>query len=63
MTRAEEIVASGCPYCAAKITLEDAELFANKGFYTCPKCTREGCGDCMPSGRRCLCPECEGELD
>ncbi len=25
----------------------------------CPTCHRQGCKDCMPSGRGCKCPECE----
>jgi len=26
---------------------------------TCPDCGREGCDECIPSGRGCPCPECE----
>ena len=26
---------------------------------TCPGCYREGCEECMPAGRGCVCPECE----
>ena len=26
----------------------------------CPECLRLGCEDCMPMGRGCICPECEG---
>lgn len=25
----------------------------------CPECYRDGCEDCMPMGRGCICPECE----
>lgn len=31
------------------------------GMYilVCPECEREGCQDCMPAGRDCVCPQCE----
>lgn len=28
-------------------------------FLVCPGCSREGCGECMPAGRGCRCPECD----
>jgi len=26
----------------------------------CPECCKEGCDECMPAGRGCACPDCEG---
>jgi hypothetical protein len=41
-----------CLYCWHAISKEAVAL-------RCPECDREGCGECMPGGRGCICPECE----
>jgi hypothetical protein len=38
---------------------EDRELFEKHGPMVCPLCKKTGCSKCMPSGRGCLCLECE----
>ena len=48
-----------CPYCGTTPDDEELKLLAAKGRLTCPQCDREGCYNCMPSGRGCCCPECE----
>lgn len=57
---------STCPHCGRVIELEPEE--AEGGNYPedfgdyylqCPECYREGCSECMPMGRGCMCPECE----
>jgi hypothetical protein len=48
-----------CGHCEAKLDEEDLELRKSFGPLTCPECDRDGCGQCMPSGRGLLCPECE----
>ena len=45
-----------CPHCGAPMGVDDKLLF-------CPRCSREGCLECMPCGRNCTCPECEEGLD
>jgi hypothetical protein len=30
-----------------------------RGPLVCPECGRQGCFECMPAGRSCICPECE----
>lgn len=30
---------------------------------SCPECYRDGCDDCMPCGRGCVCPDCEDARD
>lgn len=40
-----------CPQCGEKRPLSEA--------MKCPRCLRDGCPECMPAGRGCLCPECE----
>ena len=42
-----------CPYCGKEAEIE----------LTCPECGREGCEHCMPSGKGCVCPECEEKED
>ena len=44
-----------CDYCGYEV---DTDY-----IFTCPKCDREGCSECMPMGRGCVCPECEDELE
>jgi len=48
-----------CPYCSEKLDSEDQKLFSKYGPLECPECGREGCSQCMPMGRDCMCPECE----
>lgn len=48
-----------CPHCNAVLSEDDVEYFAENGFYNCPECERQGCAECMPGGRGCICPECE----
>lgn len=55
-----------CPFCGREIELEKEERESGSypddfGDYylECPGCGREGCSECMPCGRGCLCPECE----
>lgn len=55
----EDVMHFGCPHCREKPSKDDAEMFVRLGFYACPDCNRDGCDACMPSGRGCLCPECE----
>ena len=40
-----------CGYCHVKS--EDMYVL------TCHDCQREGCPECMPAGRGCICPQCE----
>lgn len=44
-----------CCYCGKPT--EDEYIF------TCPRCGRDGCPDCMPAGKNCICPECEEEYE
>ena len=48
-----------CSHCGAKLDAEDLELLARHGPVTCPRCSREGCNECMPFGRGVICPGCE----
>lgn len=48
-----------CPYCGAQLDAEELRIVDRIGWMTCPSCDREGCSECMPAGRGCLCPECE----
>jgi hypothetical protein len=56
-----------CDHCGARHEdlLDDLadEIGATYGAivpgYVCPRCGRDGCPNCMPGGRNCLCPECE----
>jgi hypothetical protein len=48
-----------CGFCGHELDSEDLELFAKHGALECLSCLREGCHECMPMGRGCLCPECE----
>lgn len=41
-----------CPYCGTTMATDEKVL-------SCPWCLREGCNNCMPAGRGCLCPNCE----
>jgi hypothetical protein len=40
-----------CPFCGKS----SEEQF----IFECPECARNGCPECMPAGRGCVCPECE----
>lgn len=51
-----------CPHCGEKLDQEEQKFFRINGFYECPECHREGCDKCMPSGRNCICPECEEKI-
>lgn len=48
-----------CPFCGVKRSDEEMGLAAKHGHLQCPSCSRDGCFECMPSGRGCACPECE----
>jgi len=55
-----------CPHCGAvqHQSEADKENGDPPGYLlTCPQCYREGCEECMPSGRGCICPDCEDEND
>jgi hypothetical protein len=43
-----------CAHCG-HVEKEEDGLY----YLECPGCEREGCDECMPMGRGCLCPECE----
>jgi hypothetical protein len=43
-------VACPCPNCGCDCTGDEL---------VCPECGRDGCSECMPAGRGCVCPECE----
>jgi len=45
--------ADDCPYCGFVGIIMKPE-----DSLECPKCHRDGCSECMPAGRGCLCPEC-----
>jgi hypothetical protein len=36
-----------------------SESIEPKYRFHCPVCDRDGCPECIPAGRGCLCPECE----
>lgn len=55
LTISDPLGKQGCPYCGEALDVEDIEV----GLLTCPECAREGCSQCMPAGRGCICPECE----
>lgn len=46
-----------CGYCEHDASKDKEEPYLY--YLTCPTCGREGCGECMPAGRGCECPECE----
>ncbi len=48
-----------CFFCGAIPDEEELALQAKRGRLVCPGCGRVGCYECMPSGRGCVCPECE----
>lgn len=43
-----------CDYCGYVDTTDEPAYRLQ-----CPSCDREGCEECMPAGRGCVCPECE----
>lgn len=47
------------PDCLARLDVEERRLFDKHGPLACPSCKKTGCSKCMPSGRGCLCLECE----
>lgn len=51
---------SVCEHCGAKLGDEYQILIQSHGYLKCPTCERLGCPECMPAGRGCQCPECEG---
>ena len=63
MTDAELAEYTHCGFCGNKLDDEDRELIRKHGHLECPGCLREGCHECMPSGRNCYCPECEEKGD
>lgn len=42
-----------CPHCDNNGDHEKAYVLQ------CPGCGRDGCPECIPAGRGCVCPECE----
>ena len=44
-----------CGYCGKFNDSEEDPHY----ILECPSCGRDGCGQCMPAGRGCDCPECE----
>ena len=46
-----------CCHCGFTVEPDDPEPYVY--LLECPGCGREGCGECIPCGRGCLCPECE----
>ncbi len=47
-----------CGHCGTKcgdVNDEDNQPYRLQ----CPECYRDGCEECMPSGRGCVCLECE----
>jgi hypothetical protein len=50
-----EVHAARCPHC--NVINDPPELHFR---LVCPGCERIGCPQCMPAGRGCDCPECEG---
>jgi hypothetical protein len=48
-----------CDTCEVPYDAEYIEIVALFGPFICPQCEREGCPECMPAGRGCMCPECE----
>lgn len=48
-----------CPHCEEPRSDEELSLQDKYGPLICPRCEREGCYQCMPAGRGCMCPECE----
>lgn len=53
------MVEGECAYCGSKGLDHPDEHY----LLECPLCLRPGCPDCIPSGRYCLCPECEEARD
>lgn len=49
----------GCAGCGKKEDEDGNQLMA----FLCPECYSPGCDECMPSGRNCLCPSCEEEMN
>ncbi len=48
-----------CEHCGTPKDQEELDLEKTFGQLMCPSCERNGCFECMPSGRNCPCPECE----
>lgn len=48
-----------CDHCDEPLSKEELDLEVVHGALRCPTCERTGCGECMPAGRGCMCPECE----
>ncbi len=48
-----------CPFCGYELDAEHEAIVKQWGPFVCPTCGREGCEECLPSGRGCECPECE----
>lgn len=44
-----------CPTCGELVDIPP------RGWHECPRCHRQGCGECMPAGVATLCPECEDD--
>lgn len=50
-----------CGWCGHDASNDpNGECYAYK--LTCPECYREGCDECMPSGRGVMCPDCEAHV-
>ena len=50
-----------CPHCGEGYDEDEREHVRTHGVMHCPTCGRDGCDKCMPAGRGCACPECEGD--
>jgi hypothetical protein len=60
MTIEASVEREACPYCGKERSEEEMKLQRRHGRLQCPECGRDGCFECMPSGRGCACPQCEG---
>lgn len=52
-----------CPHCDWVYDAEWLAVLRKHGPLVCPGCGRDGCPQCMPDGRGCLCPACEEGRD
>jgi hypothetical protein len=55
----DNVSVESCPYCNRIQDKEEVEIIRKHGPLRCPVCDREGCFECMPAGRGCICTECE----
>ena len=53
-----------CGYCGYKETEKDPDDGILLAYHlVCPRCYRDGCEECMPLGRGCICPDCEDAVE